>query len=62
MKILIMVRKLLQIAALAIFSYQMVLAFGKYSAFSSTTVEETKDIRDAILPSIFVCPKGMVTL
>ena len=61
MKILTMVRKAVQLVALAIFSYQMVLAVGKYWTFSSTAVVETKDIKDAILPSIFVCAKGMVT-
>ena len=57
-----MARKCVQIAALAVFTYQMVLVLGKYLTFSSTTVEETKDIKDAILPSTFVCEKGMVTL
>ena len=62
MKIPTMARKFVQIAALAVFTYQMLLAFGKYLTFSSTTVEETKDIKDATLPSIFVCATGMVTL
>ena len=57
MKIVSMVRLVVQVAALAVFIYQMVLACGKYLTFRSTTVEETKNIQDAKLPSIFVCEK-----
>ena len=55
MKIMNTVRYVFQVALLAVFSYQMVLAIGKYFSFATTTVEETKDIKDARLPSIFVC-------
>ena len=60
MKLPTMARRVVQVVALAVFTYQIVLAFEKYLTFSTTTVEEIKDIKDAILPSIFVCAKGMV--
>ena len=56
MKIQQVIRQVVQLVALAVFTYQMVLAFGKYITFSTTAVKEIKDIKDAILPSIFVCP------
>ena len=58
MKIQQVIRQVVQLAALVVFTYQMVLAFGKYITFSTTAVTEIKDIKDAILPSIFVCPKA----
>ena len=58
MKIQQVIRQVVQLVALAVFTYQMVLAFGKYITFSTTAVKEIKDIKDAILPSIFVCPKA----
>ena len=57
MKIQQVIRQVVQLVALAVFTYQMVLAFGKYITFRTTAVKEIKDIKDGILPSIFVCPK-----
>ena len=62
MNTLKMLRHMVQMAAVAVFAYQMILAFEKYRAVSTTTVEETKDIKDAKLPSIFVCPKQYVDI
>ena len=58
MKIQQVIRQLVQLVAFAVFTYQMVLAFGKYITFRTTAVKEIKDIKDGILPSIFVCPKA----
>ena len=58
MKSVGMLRHCFQVVALAIFAYQMVLAFKKYTTFSSVPTEETKDIADALLPDIYICLKA----
>ena len=50
-----LVRRVFQVLALLIFTYQMIEALRKYFNFSSIPSAETKDISEAKLPSIFLC-------
>ena len=52
-----LLRLFIQVAALAVFMYQMVVATGKYFTFTAIPSHETKDIADAKLPTIFLCVK-----
>ena len=54
MQLIGLVRVILQALALALFLYQMTLAVQKYMDFTTTIVEETKDISQAKLPSIMI--------
>ena len=49
-----LLRLCIQVVALAIFTYQMIVAVEKYATFSSVPTEETKDIADAKLPDIYL--------
>ena len=48
----------MQLAALVVFIYQMTLAVHKYSTFSSISIEETEELSNEKLPSIYICLKG----
>ena len=48
-------RLLLQIAAMAIFSYQMAMAYKKYKAETTITTTDTKSILESRLPTITIC-------
>ena len=48
-------RNVFQVVALAIFAYQMVETLEKYFSFKDC-VQETKDIEDTEMPSIFIYP------
>ena len=56
MQALKLVRHFFQAIALVIFVYQMNGALWKYFSFTRISYIETKDIKDAELPSIFICP------
>ena len=58
MKPLRLTRILLQICALAVFTYQMVQAVARYTSFSSIASLGTRVITDATLPDIYVCQEG----
>ena len=55
MNTLKLLRLLLQIAAMAIFSYQMVMAYEKYGAQTTITTTDTKSILESQLPTITIC-------
>ena len=55
MKYMRILRICIQLAALAAFGYQMVVAGGKYFSDASYPTVETVDIKDATLPDIYVC-------
>ena len=58
MRLLKLFRMLVQVAAFAVFTYQMILAFKKFTTFSSIALEETKDIQETNLPTMFMARKS----
>ena len=50
-------RLLVQIVALAIFTYQMTVAVEKFFSFTTLPTEDTKDFSESKLPTLFVCPR-----
>ena len=58
MRLFKLARLLVQMAALAMFIYQMILAFKKFTTFSSVAVEESKDIHETYLPTMFIARKA----
>ena len=58
MRLLKLFRMLVQVAAFAVFTYQMILAFKKFTTFSSIALEETKDIHETNLPTMFMARKS----
>ena len=58
MRLFKLARLLVQMAALAMFIYQMILAFKKFTTFSSVAVEESNDIHETNLPTMFIARKA----
>ena len=50
-------RVVLQLAAAAIFTFQMQVALTKYFEFMTTPLSSTKNMSEVKLPDIFICPK-----
>ena len=50
-----LLRYIVQLLALAIFAYQMMVAFDKYFSNGQIQSVETKSIADISLPDIFIC-------
>ena len=48
---------MVQIVALAIFTYQMTVAVEKFFSFTTLPTEEAKDFSESKLPTLFVCPR-----
>ena len=55
MALLGILRYSVQLLALAIFAYQMIVAFDKYFSNGQIQSVETKSIGDISLPDIFIC-------
>ena len=57
MKLLNLSRRCIQICAFAIFAYQMIEAFKKFTSFNSVVSVSYKDIAETTPPSIYICLK-----
>ena len=57
MNLIMSMKQTLRVIALAIFTFQMILAIQKFLSLQTITASKTKSIDDTRQPEIFVCPK-----